>query len=429
MKENNTKEILTVFSEELRVINLELSETYLKNSSIRFKNLEKYVINSAAYKMAEYSGERIVELGNKAIELYEKTVKYYDLEIIDDTFINGVINIVENLLKQICSGARRSIVQYAASCGMEHILNIKTYQINNVLENKIPPLIKKLEIITKKHNLLYNSISKNNKTDETMNKNNNKFIELINRYKNLLENSTYENRYKGDYETLKIESEHLIESLFGKDELKRFKGLPKVRAIVLGVQKNYTKELNDYKEEISKIIDKLEGYKNITNEKNNKNVNNKTEINFDKIFIVHGHNETMKQSVARLIEKQNIDAIILHEKPNKGRTIIEKFESNSDVNSAIVLFTGDDFGYSKGENNSKAKLRPRQNVIFEMGYFFGKLGREKVICLFDDNIDIEIFSDYKGIIYIPYDSNGSWKYELGKELQEIGFNFDLNKIK
>lgn len=46
----------------------------------------------------------------------------------------------------------------------------------------------------------------------------------------------------------------------------------------------------------------------------------------DRIFIVHGHDGELKQSVARIIEKQGIEAIILSEKANLGRTIIEKFE-------------------------------------------------------------------------------------------------------
>lgn len=65
---------------------------------------------------------------------------------------------------------------------------------------------------------------------------------------------------------------------------------------------------------------------------------------YDKIFIVHGHDGELKQAVARIIEKQGIEAIILSEQANKGRTIIEKFEDYSDVSGAICLFTADDYG-------------------------------------------------------------------------------------
>ena len=64
--------------------------------------------------------------------------------------------------------------------------------------------------------------------------------------------------------------------------------------------------------------------------------------NFTKLFIVHGHDGELKESVARIIEKQGIEAIILSEIANQGKTMIEKIEKNSDVGGAICLFTADD---------------------------------------------------------------------------------------
>jgi len=100
-----------------------------------------------------------------------------------------------------------------------------------------------------------------------------------------------------------------------------------------------------------------------------------------KIFIVHGHNEAMKQSVARVIEKLELEPIILHEKSNQGQTIIEKFMSNSNVGFAIILLSADDIGYSKKDGEKSAKERARQNVVFELGFFTAKLGRKRVIAL------------------------------------------------
>jgi len=61
--------------------------------------------------------------------------------------------------------------------------------------------------------------------------------------------------------------------------------------------------------------------------------------NHNKIFIVHGHDEEAKLSVARFLERLGIEVVILHEQPNQGRTIIEKFEDYSDVGYAEVLLT------------------------------------------------------------------------------------------
>jgi hypothetical protein len=98
-----------------------------------------------------------------------------------------------------------------------------------------------------------------------------------------------------------------------------------------------------------------------------------------KIFLVHGHDEGMKHSVARFIKDVGLVPIILSEQPNKGATIIEKFERNSDV--AVVLLSGDDVG---GKTASDLKGRARQNVIMELGYFMGRLSRSRVCALKKD---------------------------------------------
>ena len=146
------------------------------------------------------------------------------------------------------------------------------------------------------------------------------------------------------------------------------------------------------------------------------------------VFIVHGHNEEMKQSVARTIDKLDLNPIILHEQANKGKTIIEKFTDNSDVLYAIVLLSADDIAYLKTDSLDNGKFRARQNVIFELGYFIGKIGRERVLALHQIIDDFEIPSDYSGVIFVPYDDNGKWKFELVKELKAIGVNVDANKI-
>lgn len=144
-------------------------------------------------------------------------------------------------------------------------------------------------------------------------------------------------------------------------------------------------------------------------------------ISMDKIFIVHGHNDELKESVARIIEKQDIDAIILSEKANQGRTIIEKFEDYSDVGGAICLFTADDVGKAKSE--SEEKTRARQNVVLETGYFMGKLGRNRVVILADKGIEIP--SDLSGVVYTD---TSNWQFDLLKELSAMGYKVDLNKL-
>lgn len=142
-----------------------------------------------------------------------------------------------------------------------------------------------------------------------------------------------------------------------------------------------------------------------------------------KVFIVHGHNEALKQEVARMVEKQGLEAIILSEQANQGKTIIEKIEENADVDAAICLFTGDDYGRAKDTEAEENKLRARQNVVFEAGYFMGKLGRKNVIIVADKNLELP--SDMQGVVYTDA---GNWKTEVLQGLDKIGYAIDFNKL-
>jgi len=145
-----------------------------------------------------------------------------------------------------------------------------------------------------------------------------------------------------------------------------------------------------------------------------------------KVFVVHGHNEAAKESVARFIEKLGLEAVILHEHPNKGRTIIEKFIACYDVDFAVVILSADDVGAKETQSDEKLQPRARQNVIFELGYFIGTLGRERVFALYEEGVEIP--SDYTGVIFELLDSKGNWKFAISKELKEVGFEIDLNEI-
>ena len=141
------------------------------------------------------------------------------------------------------------------------------------------------------------------------------------------------------------------------------------------------------------------------------------------IFIVHGHDDGLMEKVARLIERLSLNPIILHEQANKGLNLIEKFEKHSHVRFAVVLLTPDDMGRVMG---GAGRPRARQNVILELGYFFGKLGRDKVCALYKE--DVELPSDLSGIIYVKFDAGDAWKLSLAKEIIASGIDIDLNKI-
>jgi len=142
-----------------------------------------------------------------------------------------------------------------------------------------------------------------------------------------------------------------------------------------------------------------------------------------KIFIVHGHDDGARETVARFLERIGLEPIILHEQANQGRTVIEKVVANSDVGFAVVLLTPDDEGCVKG---GKTEPRARQNVLLELGYFIGRLGRVKVCAL--KRGTLEIPSDFAGVVWETMDNSGGWKQSLARELEAAGHSIDWNKV-
>jgi len=143
-----------------------------------------------------------------------------------------------------------------------------------------------------------------------------------------------------------------------------------------------------------------------------------------KVFIVHGRDDNSKETVARFIEKIGLEAVILHERPNSGRTLITKFqEESSDAAFALILMTPDDFGGLAGQEPQR---RARQNVVFELGFFIGKLDAKRVCALVES--PLERPSDFDGVAYIEYGPTTNWRMGVARELQAAGVAFDHSKV-
>ncbi len=142
-----------------------------------------------------------------------------------------------------------------------------------------------------------------------------------------------------------------------------------------------------------------------------------------RVFIVHGHDEALKLDVARFVEKLGLEAVILTEQANHGRTVIEKLEAHAEnAEFAIVLLTPDDVG-AQEDRLQDVKSRAGQDVVLELGYFIGKLTRKRVCALHKG--DVELPSDILGVGYLPV--SGNWKLQLAVEMKTAWPDLDLNK--
>jgi len=146
------------------------------------------------------------------------------------------------------------------------------------------------------------------------------------------------------------------------------------------------------------------------------------------VFLVHGANDARREEVARFLEQllgKEAEVLILHEQPQRGRTLIEKFEETAaEAGFAVVLLTGDDVAQPAG--SEQPKLRARQNVVFELGFFFAQLGRGRVVALYEEGVELP--SDVQGFAYIRLDPTRGWRLPLAQELREAGLDVDLNRL-
>jgi predicted nucleotide-binding protein len=152
------------------------------------------------------------------------------------------------------------------------------------------------------------------------------------------------------------------------------------------------------------------------------------------VFIIHGMETEPVKELKKILEELGISSIVLQEEASKGRTVIEKLEEYADkVGYAFVVLTPDDMGASvsdiarfrqkypeKSLLGGVIKARPRQNVIFEFGYFAGKLGRNRVCYMKKGNPEHP--SDIEGMVYIPFQKSlEDCKERIIGELRAAGY--------
>jgi predicted nucleotide-binding protein len=147
-----------------------------------------------------------------------------------------------------------------------------------------------------------------------------------------------------------------------------------------------------------------------------------------RVFVVCGQDSEMKQAVTNALAKLRLVPVVICEEPSQGRKIVEHFQEYNDVDFALVLLSPDDSVYVKDEPPTKRKLRPRQDVVFELGFLLGKLGKSNVLVLFREYSNFEIPTDFEGIKVVAFDDRESWKLALIRELTNCGYKVSADRI-
>lgn len=303
------------------------------------------------------------------------------------------------------SSDQSSFVDAALVISKEKFQNLLEAQIqkgNELLLIEVPKLIQG----TRAYGAIISSVGTRIEYDESSKK---EFVAQFNRWHDM-NIEIYKSSFEVPNNTYRQAYENQVWATWGTDVIKEYKD-------------DIERLINKMKSDIEKLpLIKCKNEAIISSELNTHTTSK------DKVFIVHGHDGELKEKTARILTQLNLNPIILHEQADCGRTIIEKFEANAeDCGFAIILLTADDLGQSKREKEQgdQPKNRARQNVVFEMGYFMGRLTRKHVFVLLDEGVEKP--GDLDGLVYVS-SSDDYWVVRLGKELKNCGYNVDMNKL-
>jgi predicted nucleotide-binding protein with TIR-like domain len=118
------------------------------------------------------------------------------------------------------------------------------------------------------------------------------------------------------------------------------------------------------------------------------------------VLLIHGHSPDWREVKDWMIAKKLAAPCVMLESYGEGKTLPEKFEMLADrAEAAIAFVTPDDLG-GPVAGEILRNPRARQNVWIEVGWFWGRLGRRRVLLLVKG--DVELPSDLKGIDHATY---------------------------
>ena len=127
-----------------------------------------------------------------------------------------------------------------------------------------------------------------------------------------------------------------------------------------------------------------------------------------------------------------VHPIVLKDLEEAEESLLSRFfRVGGEARYAVVIVSPDDRGASRVQfddamiGEKALKFRARQNVILELGFFYGKLGFQDVYVLMSEPRekwpDFELPSDLGGAVFKRMDAAGKWKPLLKGAMNKRGF--------
>lgn len=205
-----------------------------------------------------------------------------------------------------------------------------------------------------------------------------------------------------------------LQNLFEGDEAENFMDIPRfVRDVRANPRAEVAKDLKAHRARLEITSGKMHLFRGPAPTDLRPDANVSPIAN--QVFLVHGHEELLRLKIELFLTRAGLAPVVLMDQPSGGATVIEKFERYASASAyAVVLLTCDDVG--RARSAPQLLPRARQNVVLELGYFIGKLGRERVCILHESGIELP--SDISGVVYVSLTDD--WQDKLTMEMRSAG---------
>lgn len=139
-----------------------------------------------------------------------------------------------------------------------------------------------------------------------------------------------------------------------------------------------------------------------------------------RVCVTYGRDKIMNKQVVSLIRELGINPIVMQDKAHSQKPVAQFYTENPDIGFVVAILSADDWVYPKNGKPKDALMYADQRVVFHLGFWIGRLGRNHVFALYYDQRSFRWPTEHFDVIYTPLDRNDAWKNELVSRLKASG---------
>ena len=138
-----------------------------------------------------------------------------------------------------------------------------------------------------------------------------------------------------------------------------------------------------------------------------------------RILLVPGSDQLVNNEVAIFLRSLFTNVSICSSFEDHG-PFVDRMNRYADTDFAIVILSPDFLFYPRTQTFESASLMASQGLIFQLGYLVAKLGRQRVIVLFQEHDRFRRPTDYFDLYYVSLNPTGAWKTDILKRMESFG---------